>query len=249
MQPSTEPSTRWCVMWSLCELGELVCEPPMAPEPSSRARTREKQDWSWEERRGATGGHSGSPGMWIHYKYITITTTTTYNHGSGAGEEGTKHILQVLLSNIYQNNAHYIRYIPSYQTQNQKGCWVPPIRICTLHISLKFPEYWCCPPPLAWCSQCRGQCNTVTLSHAHGVMTNFVCLLMVTWTWWHLHQQPGHLFTSLPNWLHKWSDSENKESTSAWSAFILRTYVQHFLFLDIRRSIKVIKVIIKWGKI
>ena len=118
-----QPSTRWCVMWSLCELGELVCEPPMAPEPSSRARTREKQDWSWEERRGATGGHSGSPGMWIHYKYITITTTTS-NHGSGAGEEGTKHILQVLLSNIYQNNAHYIRYIPSYQTQNKKvvGC-------------------------------------------------------------------------------------------------------------------------------
>ena len=145
MQPSTEPSTRWCVMWSLCELGELVCEPPMAPEPSSRARTREKQDWSWEERRGATGGRSGSPGMWIHYKYITITTTTSNHGSSGAGEEGTKHILQVLLSNIYQNNAHYIRYIPSYQTQ--KGCWVPPIRICTLHISLKSPEYWCCPLP------------------------------------------------------------------------------------------------------
>ena len=51
--------------------------------------------------------------------------------------------------------------------------------------------YWCCPlhPPLAWCSQCRGHYNTVPLSnaHGHGVMTNVVCLLMVTWTWWHLH--------------------------------------------------------------
>ena len=145
MQPSTRPSTLWCVMWSLCELGELVCEPPMEPEPRL---TREKQDWSWEEGRGATGGRSGSPGMWIHYKYITITTTS--NHCSGAGEEETKHILQVLLSNIYQNNAHCIKYIPSYQLI-QNGCCI--FRICTLPVATWVPNWnslnigWCCPSP------------------------------------------------------------------------------------------------------
>ena len=105
---------------------------------------------------------------------------------------------------------------PPYQII-QKGCRVPPK--CQTEI------LWILVLPLPW----RGAVSAVasiTQSHSHMmVMTSFVCLLMVTWTWWHL--QPGHLFTSLPIWLHKINDravKTKKVSFSAWSDFILRRY-------------------------
>ena len=150
MQPSTRPSTLWCVMWSLCELGELVCEPPMEPEPRL---TREKQDWSWEEGRGATGGRSGSPGMWIHYKYITITTTS--NHCSGAGEEGPnifcKYCYQISNKIIYitLNTFLHINYSKMDVAFLEFALYITYLTEASGHLSskLKFSEYWCCPSP------------------------------------------------------------------------------------------------------
>ena len=219
MQPSTRPNTLWCVMWSLCELGELVCEPPMEPEPRL---TREKQDWSWEEGRGATGGRSGSPGMWIHYKYITITTTS--NHCSGAGEEGPN----IFCKYCYQISTKIMRItldtflFSSYQII-QKCCRVPPIRICTLPVATWVPNWNSLnigvAPPLAWCSQCSGQYNTVTLSHGDDQLClsangDLDLMTPAARSFVHLLCQIGCINDR--------AVKTKKVSFSAWSDFILR---------------------------
>ena len=98
-------------------------------------------------------------------EYITNTLPSPPPHPTMAQVQGRRGP-NIFCKYCYQISTQImhitLKYIPSYQTQ--KGCWVPPIRICTLHISLKFPEYWCCPLP--W----RGAVSAVaiiTQSHSH----------------------------------------------------------------------------------